>query len=231
MHSLSISKISPMLGISYTPHYSVKVFANYQTGFRIPTIRDLYLFPVSNENLSEEEVNSFEVGLEYFVFNRASLKISYYHNDVKNIILLTVNPDGPPPVKFQNSGNAVQNGIEAGMTYRLNEDVNLQLSYSYLDSGELTAFNPTTQFKYLVTYNNGDLDVSLFGKYVKDLFTANNSQGKLPDYHLLNANISYTFADYRLSLRINNLFDKEYFIITDYPAPGRYFVVGFDFSI
>jgi len=230
-HSLGITKLSPMAGIAFSPHYSIRLFANYQTGYRIPTIRDLYLFPTSNENLDEESVESLEFGFEYFVLNRGSIRFSYYRNNVENIILPVFNPDGPPPIKFQNSGNAIQNGIEATTTYQFNEKLSAQFSYSYLDSGELSAFNPKHQLKYMIEFNFDGLQFSLFGKYVQDLFTGNNSQGRLPDYHLLNTSVGYSIFGYDLSLRVFNILDREYLTLTDYPAPGRYFVLGLNFSI
>ena len=230
-HSLGIDNVSPTAGISYSPVYSLRFFANYQTGFRIPTIRDLYLLPVSNANLSEEKVNSIEAGLEYFISYNASLKLSFYRNDVEGIILPVYNPVPPPPLKFQNSVDAIQKGFETTFNYAMNSFTNIQLSYSFLEPGELTAFNPKHQIKYLLSFRFDNFESSIYGKYIDQLFTDNFSRASVPDYFLLNINAAYNFKYFVLSLKMQNVLDKQYFYLPGYSAPGRYLIIGMNFSI
>lgn len=230
-HSLGINNISPSAGISYSPVIQLRFFANYQTGFRVPTIRDLYLFPVSNPDLQQEEVQSFETGFEYFVSYNASVKLSFYRNDVSNIILPVFNPASQPPVKYQNSGNAIQNGMESTINYFMNSHLNLQLSYSYLETGDLSAFNPKHQLKYLVGFTDRQFSLSFYGKYVDGLYAENYHKNSIPDYNLLNLSADYDFGYFNANIKIQNILNREYFVLPDYKAPGRHFLFGINFSI
>jgi len=85
-HSENDWNWAPTAGISVYPANNWQIFANYQYGFRIPTMMELYLFPSANPNLKPEETNMYEIGLRYQYMLSNSIQLTYYRNNVKNLI-------------------------------------------------------------------------------------------------------------------------------------------------
>jgi iron complex outermembrane receptor protein len=218
--SLPLNNLAPVVGLAYSILPGLRLYGNYQYGFRYPTLNELYLFPPSNPDLQNEQVHSLELGIWYNWAARNSLRLSFYQNDITNIILQVSNPSPPPPLRYANSGSAAQRGIETQIHYYLLFNLALRVSYSYLDTDNLTAFNPRQQLKYMLVYSIGMAQATLVGKYIEELFAENNARSPLPDYNLLNLILSVTVQQWTISLKFQNLLDRRYYVLPDYPAPG-----------
>jgi iron complex outermembrane receptor protein len=229
--SLSLQNVSPVAGLTYRLLTGLHLYANYQSGFRYPTLNELYLFPTSNAELKEESIQSIEAGIMTYWSKRNTLRISVYNNQVKSMIQLLTNPAAPPPLLFVNSGEADQTGVELQLNYGLFPGLDAQLSYAYQDPGVLTAYNPKHQIKYLFSYLSGNFRAILHGKYIDQLFALNNGELRLPDYNLLNLVLSYDLSSWIINLRLFNLLDREYYVQAQYTAPGFYFLGGFEFRL
>jgi iron complex outermembrane receptor protein len=223
--SLPEQNISPVLGITYSVLPQFQLYTNFQNGFRYPTINELYLFPPRNPDLDAENLNSVEVGIRYYWLSRNFVRVSYYYNDVENIIQLFP-PTPPPPPRYVNSGKAKQQGVETQMHMYLTNNLALQLNYSYLDPDQITAYNPKHQFKYALIYQWHKFQVSAYGRYVDALYAANEYQERLPDYHVLNMRIGLSLNQWDIYLKLRNILDRLYYVEPDYPAPGFFMLAG-----
>ncbi len=244
-YDLPLSNFSPMAGITIHVLKGLKWYANYQTGFRSPTLQEMYLFPFANENLDEEEIYTYESGLAYRISNQLTVQLAAYKNDIKNKIQLMANPTPPPFSRFQNSGEGEQWGLESQIKYRILSNLGLMLAYSYLEPDFLTAFNPKHQIKYMINGQWQNYHVSLYGKYVEDIYSENKTAtnikpNALPDYHVLNLSLTAKYSHIDLSVRLKNLLDRSYLMtvinsefIGVYPleAPGFHFLVGLDVKL
>jgi outer membrane cobalamin receptor len=230
-NSLPMQKISPVLGLTYSVMPQFQLYANYQNGFRYPTLNELYMFPPRNPDLEAENINSIEGGLRYYWSTRNSLRISYYYNDVDNIIQQISNPSPPPPVRYANSGKAQQQGIETKVNMQLLANMVMQINYSYLDPGGVSAYNPKHQFKYMLTYQWRILQLSAYGKYIDGLYAQNDYKEKLLDYHLLNMRIAIKYFQWTFYLKLQNLLDRLYYVEPNYPAPKFYMLAGINFGM
>ncbi len=224
--SIDFRKLSPSAGISFLPFPVLKLFTNYHEGFRLPTLQELYLFPISNQNLEAESVNSVEVGTVIFPGRAQNFQISWFYNQVQNIIQQTANPSPPPPAIFLNSGDAGQWGIESRITLSVFRNSESQFSYSYIDPNHLTAFNPAHMLKYYFRQNVSGFGISLFGKYISELYAENNRLSPLGDYHVMNLALSLRYRDWLFDLQFQNLLDREYEILPGYKAPGFHVLAG-----
>ncbi|MEJ2637877.1 MAG: TonB-dependent receptor, partial [Calditrichia bacterium] len=104
--------------------------------------------------------------------------------------------------------------------------LSVQLSYSYLEPDGLTALNPQNLFKYFVSTNWRKLKVTLYGKYVANLYAENYSTTKLDNYHIMNVSLSYPFRYLSLNFQLQNILNKKYEVLPAYPAPGFHFMAG-----
>ena len=226
--SLDINKITPTAGISVQPTTRIRFYANYNEAFRLPTLQELYLFPVSNPDLKPESARSYEFGTFLYYARENYLRLALFKNDVTNIIsLLGV----PPAISYQNSTMANQTGLELQLYQQIHKNINVRLSHSYINPDGLLAFNPRNQFKYWLSARNESMGVSLFGKYVSDLYAENDPGSKLSDYFLLNMTFDYQYRIFNFTLQLLNLLDRRYEVLVNYPAPGFHFLAGIKMSI
>jgi iron complex outermembrane receptor protein len=233
--SLSIVNISPVFGITYNLLPNLELYANYQNGFRFPTIQELYLFPTSNPDLKDERVNGYEAGVKYYLSNSTYINFAAYYNKADNLIIIAA----PFLNHFTNSGSTKIWGTETEAHIFITENLNTTLGYGYLDPGSLTAFNPKIQFKYMLTFQKDFYQVSLFGKYIRGLSALDNfsevSRGSITpffsEYNLLNLYSGFHFGNFILSVKINNLLNKNYYYLPGFKAPGISIITGIEYSL
>ncbi|MCB0282959.1 MAG: TonB-dependent receptor [Calditrichae bacterium] len=230
-NTLPLTNITPTLGLTFNVLPAVQMFANYQSGFRSPTLMELYLFPSANEDLKAQKINSYEFGGMYSWQKQNSVRLSLFSNHASNLIQAVPNMPPPPPETFRNSGKADQWGMEAQIKQHLTRELGVSLAYSYLDPDDLTLYNPKHQIKYMTFWNYHDFNLILHGKYVQDLYAANHSLAKLPDYNIVNIAASYRIMDYEIYAKLNNLLDRHYLVLTDYEAPGFNWRSGIKISL
>ncbi|MCB2205765.1 TonB-dependent receptor [bacterium] len=229
-HSLEIGGFSPNAGISYTPLSGLRIYANVQSGFRYPTLRELVLFPSSNMDLQEEKSLGYEGGIEY-VASRASLRLSAYRTRVEDMIFAVPTQLPPPPVRFENATDETLQGVEALLRYRPMRALQLQCAWSMLDAGSLTAFNPGQMFKYQIRAEKGPMRVAIMGQYVQSLFAGNNESLPMPAYHVLDITGSWQLSFIEVFVKARNVLNRHYQVLPGYAAPGAYFLTGVRYAI
>lgn len=229
-HSLGLDGLSPTLGLSVLPLDGLRLYASMQSGFRHPTLRELYLFPSSDPTLTEEYSSGYEAGFEY-ALPKGSLRFAAFRTSVTDLITTVPNPTPPPPVRFRNALGAEQWGLEASLRWRLLPFLRAQLAWSKLEPDEITAFNPAQQFKYLFFADAGPLRATLAGQYVHGLFAGDRSTLPMPDYHVLDLTVSWRFPWIEVFVKGRNVLDRRYAVLPGYPAPGAHAVVGLRFAL
>lgn len=229
-HSLALHSVAPTFGVSLVPVGGLRIYANMQSGYRHPTLRELYLFPTSNPDLTEERSSGQEAGVEY-AHALGTLRLAAFRTQAEDMIATVANPAPPPPLRFRNAVTAEQWGLEASVRYRILPFLHAQIAWSRLDPDGLTAFNPSQQFKYLLFAEVGDLRATVAGQYVHELFAGDNSTLPMPDYHVLDATVSWSFPLIELFLKARNILNREYRILPGYAAPGAHVLLGLRFAM
>jgi len=229
-HSLGLRDLAPHFGLSVTPLPGLRVYGSMQSGFRHPTLRELYLFPSSNSSLDAERSRGYEAGAE-FVFPRGSIRAAVYQTDAEDMITTVPLPVPPPPVRFENALDETLRGAEARLRYRLLPTLQLQVAWSTLDPGSLTAFNPSQQFKYMLQSAWGPLSLSAAGQYVQGLHAGNNSTLPMPDYHVLDLTAAWRFTQIEVYVKGRNILDRRYSILPGYTAPGAHIFAGVRYAM
>ena len=118
---------------------AMRLKANYGTGFKAPTLNQLYdtIYGTGNLNLKPETSQGWDVGIEQDVFKKFStVGMSYFENAFSNLIQANA-----APYVNQNVNKARVNGIETFMEMRPLTDLTLRSSYTYQDAKDLDTGN------------------------------------------------------------------------------------------
>lgn len=216
------------------PGIDTKLKASYGTGFKAPTLQELYV-PyynyLNNPNLQPEESQGFDVGFEQPLFDdRVRFGATYFQNDITNLITYGT-LDGVHPTTV-NIGNALTYGAESFASFAITPEWKVRADYTYTiardeDKGEDLLRRPKNKVSLTSSWKaTDDLTLSATVNHVgswKDAFIGNNSAPgyTAPGFTTVNIAATYAATD-RISVfgRIDNLFDVKYEDPAGYLRPG-----------
>lgn len=226
-----------------------KVRGSYATGFRAPTINQLFFPDFGNPDLKPEKSQSMDVGLDqYLLDNRLTLSASYFWNRFRDLIVsqqsATACGIGPfgPNFCAQNIGLVSAKGWEASMKYVLVRDLpwikSLDIQAQYTNTltrnlsqqpGNRVPRMPVDQWSIILSYQPIDpLQVSLEGRYVGSRFEDINNQQPLRAFDVWNLIANYEVTkNAQVYFRAENLFNEKYEEILNFGAPVRSIFGGF----
>ncbi|MEC8683807.1 MAG: TonB-dependent receptor [Bacteroidota bacterium] len=223
--------LSPKFGLVYQPILNkVSVFANYMNGFsNVAPVDEVTNGVTTNRALDPEHANQFEAGTKFNLLNgRLSATLSYYDIQVKDRAL-RIDVDATNYFYTQD-GTQESKGFEASFIANPIDGLNIIAGYSYNDS-ELTegaadfvglrpeSAGPQNLANLWASYQltSGTLDGLGFGfggNYASENKIFNRNLGgtfTIPEYTILNASVFYGTPDFRISLKLDNIANKEYF--------------------
>jgi len=218
---------------------SLKLRTSYGTGFRAPTLNELYYKgpwgSSGNPNLEPEKSHSWEIGIEKeLVKNNVSVSITYFDQRYRNLIEWIESPPGSWQYTPQNVSKAEVKGIEVNTSVRVLESLTVNSTYTYLDTedkdtGERLSRRPIDKFNLTTEYMQGPLTMLLSYTYVGK---AKDRSKHLGSYSLLNLSSRYKLADQcELFARIDNLLDEDYETAGGYNSPGFSVFGGIKFEM
>lgn len=211
-----------------------KLKATYGTGFKAPTIFQLYSPDYGNQDLKPEEVKGWDVGLEQTFFHGKSLvTFTYFENDFENLIDTAVN-ETTSVFEFLNIEEAKTKGIEITASLEPTKNTTLKLSYVYTEAkdekeDERLVRRPRDKFSLDINQRfldkgNINLNILYVGEREDKFFNEATFEGgriDLSSYTLVNLAASYNVSErLRLFGRVDNLFDKEYVELWGYDTAG-----------
>ena len=243
-------KVYPGIDASYRIGDSFKIFANYNTSLRMPSVTELYYSVgghVADKNLKPEEISSVEAGVKY-ANHGITTQVSVYHNNWKNMIDWIRNTaDGPDaPWQSVNFTEVKATGFQAQLTLNFRQIVPTQrilksfnASYNYLFQDK--DIDSSVESKYSLEYLRHKLVANLQLNIVSRLdlginFRWQDRRGIYTDfdgtvkeyspYSVVDARLSWTAPKYKLYLEANNIFDKNYIDYGCVPQPGTWLIAG-----
>ena len=210
------TEFSPRFGLIYKPQNSVSIYYSYSESFS-PRSGEQYKklsggAPGSEETLKPDYFESSEVGIK-FDFNKSlSLTSAYFESESE-----IADYDGNSSEFITERGLSVE-GFELELNGRVNDNLNVALSYSNLD-GEAAGGGqpreiPESTYSIWTAYNvNPRLGWALGVVHQgESAVEDNNPMLVLPDYTRVDASVYYEFSnDTKLQLNIENLSDEVYF--------------------
>ncbi len=116
---------------SYLVHDEVKLFVNITSGFRAPSISELFGPFGANPNLKPEKSTTQEAGLQaMFLDKKLELTITGFNRDIKDVIIYDANG-------YENRDKQHDYGAELEAGYSFNERLSIKINYAYVD-GKIT---------------------------------------------------------------------------------------------
>src|SRR5438105_402032 len=109
------------------------------SGFRAPTLNELYFPGFGNPSLQAEHSVSFDAGLDQRLWaNRVRLALTYFENHFKDLIVCCV-PSPTPPFFFTsaNAGRANTGGLELAAEADLLDSLTAHLNYTYTETKDV----------------------------------------------------------------------------------------------
>ena len=222
-HSVVGTEWIPQAGIVVRPMSTGEVKAMVSKGFRNPTMREMYLYPPSNEELEPERMWNYELSWRHRMgaFNYG-LNLYYIKGD--NMIQ-TVNR------KNVNTGEIENYGIELEAAWRMNRWWSLTTNHSLLHMEHAVVAAPEYKGFLGANYHRDHWSVVAGLQYINGLYTAVGENETKENFCLLNASVSYAVAkNISLWLRGENLLAQSYEINLGYPMPRATVMGGVQLS-
>lgn len=213
-------------GLSYRLYPSLRLGANYATGFKAPTFNQLYYPRGGNPNLRPEKSQNHEIFVE-FLGNQHKTRLMGYQSDVSDLIA------GWPA---QNINRAKVQGASLLSDWSIANDYVAGIHYDYQKAQDITnssasyalPVRPVHKGMVYVGYIKDGIDLRAEYQRVGSYYMATNHGDKVAGYGLLNLSASYELApNITLVQRVNNLLNAKY--VTNESFGTRYNEDGTNF--
>ncbi len=237
---------NPRAGLVWEPREDTSVKLLYGSAFRAPSFAQLYHRNnpslIGNPDLDPEKIKTYEAGIEHRFHQNYTARLSYFYNDITDLIASGDKPSATEPAVQENKSNAETSGIEAELLFDFGSDNSGYVNYSYQhaidsDTGQRLPDVPAHKVNAALNlapwkYINANISASWIGKrYRDDRDTRDDLPGEtLIDLTLIGKNF---FKTLEIRGSIYNVFDEYYLdpapypgqIPNDYPTNRRMFLV------
>ncbi len=217
------------------PESGTKLRATYGTGFRTPTLNDLFFVSSGNPDLRPEKSQSFDAGVDQTLWKgRLVLSATYYWNRFRDLIAFqSVSPACPPTSIFGcpvNINQARTQGWEFGATAKLLSNLEARAQYTMTLSRDLVSTlrlnrRPVDMASVGVSYRpveqaRVNADYRFVGSRNNDV--ANSPSQKQGSFGVVDLSGSYDLTkNWQVFGRVENLFNQYYEEVLFYGAPIR----------
>lgn len=255
----AVSSLTPAIFVSWNPNanspLSLRAFA--KKSFRMPTFNDLYYVDVGNAKLKPETAIQYNIGLAYnktwgnSLFNTFRFQADAYYNTITDKIIAF-----PKGTQFRwtmlNLGKVHISGIDATAETSLSPTrlltIAARLQYTWQRALDVTNKNTSyykDQLPYTpehsgsamlsVTHGNTELNISLLYSGERYSQQENIARNHMAAWYTsdisLTHNIKLRQNTLRFTAEINNLFNKDYDVVKNFPMPLRSYSVGISYEL
>jgi vitamin B12 transporter len=225
---------------SYLINNRVKVFANISSGYKTPSLYQLFSV-YGNKALKPESAVSYEAGLQYYTKDRlATVRASYFNRRVNDVIAFFFNPTTFRS-NYINQDRQNDYGFEVEGNITVAQKIQLRAFYTYAN-GNITTIQGTKDTSYfnLLRRPRHQLNLSIGSQVTRSLYVSTqfNTVGSRADvffddnfrrqnvnlaaYTLVNFYAEYGFCNNRLKIfaDLRNLLNERYSDIFGYNTAG-----------
>ncbi|MGE4528391.1 MAG: TonB-dependent receptor plug domain-containing protein [Rhodospirillaceae bacterium] len=214
------------------PVTGTRLHASYGTGFRAPSLFELYAPTYGDSTLRPEKTRGYDIGAEQSFFgDRLILGTTFFNTRMKDAIIYDSGAN-----QYKNISSMRVFGLENEATLHATDEISVTASHTWMQardnsSGAVPGANP---------HHTGSLRVSYAPAEVKGLDAWMKVRGSTWGYSQYRTGNKYTGgyavwdlgATYAVSeetsvyLRVENLFDKTYNTTDWYGEPGMTGIAG-----
>jgi vitamin B12 transporter len=216
------------LNPSYRINNNVQVFGSIATGFKVPSLYQLYAGYAGNDRLQPEESINYEGGVSYSGKNHRQRLVFFHRNVTRGIDFDYVN------FKYYNIPNQKANGLEYEIAFQPFKNFEINANATWISGREFVQSRVTTKdssYSYLLRrpqlqvnvqlgyHINEAWYVSLGGRYVSGRYDVGGYQMPdlwLKDYFIANAYLSYARKYGRIFVDLQNFTNTVFYDIRGY---------------
>ncbi|HEX5026048.1 MAG TPA: TonB-dependent receptor [Agriterribacter sp.] len=245
-HSAYGSNYTYSINPSYSINDRVKVFVNYATAFKIPSLQTLYGPYGANPDLKPEESATLEGGVQATLFSGLlDARAVYFKREIENVIVYG------PSYQVENLDKQKDHGLEIESALHITKQLSVKLFYAYVD-GEVTTKSKTepskdTTYANLIRRPKHSFGTNIGYQLTPHFFVSTqiNSYSSREDqffdmasyttkpvvlkaYTLWNAYAEYSFARKRIKLFVDvkNITNSKFEEVYGYATPGFNIIAG-----
>ncbi len=227
------ARVSGRVGLSYHLNESVSLWSAVGTGFRTPTLNELYrqfrvgnVVTLANFDLAPERLKGVEGGLNYALNDHLFWRVTGFWSRLKDPVSNVTQTVTPSLItrQRQNLGRTRTWGVQTELVYRPSRRWRLAGAYLLNDStvqsfpanpaleGNRLAQVAKHKFTIQAAYMNPQaVDVALMGRLVGPQFDDDLNLFRLGSYFALDATVSRRLGETTEAfLAVENLFNREY---------------------
>lgn len=235
-------ELTPKIGATYFIKDNSRLKFNLGKGFKAPTISELYMNMhramgigtvnvYGNPDLQPEESTSWDISYEAELNNNWG-KLTYFNNDIKNLIDTENINNSKFDARYVNIGKAQINGVELELGRHLNDNWTVKATSNWLDAkNEITderlgnrAENMTTLQLIYDDNNVNGYSAVLWQQWASNYRYSNADY----DWTTTNFSVNKKFGEgNRIYAGVDNIFDKK---ISDINLDGMIWRAGVEFT-
>ena len=218
-HSVTGTEWIPQAGLVIRPVSTGELKAMASKGFRNPTMREMYLYPPSNEELEPERIWNYELSWRHRI-DAFSYGLNIFYIKGDNMIQTIQR-------KNVNTGEIENYGAEIEATWRVNSNLSLTTNHSLLHMEHKIVAAPEYKGFIGANYHKNRWTAIAGLQFISNLYTEVGDQETKENFCLLNASVSYALTKAcSLWVRGENLLAQSYEINLGYPMPRATFMGG-----
>lgn len=201
---------------------NTRLKANYGTGFKAPSLYQLFSPAYGNSTLLSENNIGYDVGGEHR-FKDGMVEVTYFNQHIIDGIEIR---NG----RYKNIGGIwCTDGIEFYFLLLLSEDLSTDISFTGTDRIDWpTAYLliPSLDYRWGITYKGLNIKFCCIGKR-QDI--DNSLLVDIKSCRKIDITNTFNFKKIKLQLRIENLINEDYMEAVGYSIPGRGIYLGISY--
>ena len=196
---------------------------SYGTGYRAPSLYELFAAIYGNENLKPETSQNIDIGFSTNIMaTKMRLSGSIFNNTIKDRIAFSGGGYNQVTTKEE------RQGLEIDIDHEISDRYNSKFSFANITDSDGDHVRKIPKNKLTYTLNSKITD-KLKNTSTLTYVTELKDTVMLPDYSLINTKFIYKLNnDYSMNFRIDNLLDEQYQLVNKYATPDRSFYLGID---
>ncbi|HWC62571.1 MAG TPA: TonB-dependent receptor [Rhizomicrobium sp.] len=222
-------RLAPVYAIAAT---GTRLRATAGSGFKAPSLEDLFGPFGHNPGLKPETSTDYDIGLDQDVAGTVSGGVTWYHNDIRNLI-----ESGPPPAFAPvNIGKARTRGVEAYLAWTAADTLKLRADYTYTEAEDESLHTQLLRrpknkvsgdiFWQALPSLNADFTLIYAGSSA-DIGREDFVPATLPGYVTANLSLNYAVSQmFTFYGRADNLVDERYENPSGFLQPRQAFYAG-----